>query len=256
MKIGFLLFLLITVLLGFPVRSILAATDERAILQADFLKGKYPWVMARSGQLLAHASARQEELLLYLQGASALKLKEWHTAESALRKLLEDYPSGDWFILGSLVLTEVYAGKEDYPKALAVLEQAVRDRRAGAMLPQLNLRMGQIRCSMGMWKEAKDSFQSVLRQAPRSLAAAQAKRLLEQEDFAFCVQVGAFKTKSNALRLKHELTQRGYPVQVSEIEREGRKFYRVRVGSYLTRQEAQEEAGRLGEAGFPGKVVP
>ncbi len=214
---------LLTSFTSFPYfPSLLAfAADEITILQADFLRGDYRTVLAQSEQLLNRSPAGRQETLLYLQGLSALKLKELQKAEGALLRLLESHPGNEWFLPASLALGEVYAAAGDSPKALALYEQLSRDSRSEPMAPQIQSRMGQLR---------EGSF--------------------------FTVQLGAFKSRSNAIRMKQELARRGYGAEVSETQMRGHTFYRVRVGTYPTRGEAGEEATRLAEAGFPGKVVP
>jgi cell division protein FtsN len=60
------------------------------------------------------------------------------------------------------------------------------------------------------------------------------------------VQVGAFKTRSQAEALRARLAQGGQEVHVTEIEAGGITQYRVRVGSFATREAAREAAARLG----------
>ena len=61
----------------------------------------------------------------------------------------------------------------------------------------------------------------------------------------FTVQVGAFKTRFQADALRARLATDGQQVYVSEVEADGSTQYRVRVGSYTTREAAREAALRL-----------
>ena len=61
----------------------------------------------------------------------------------------------------------------------------------------------------------------------------------------FTVQVGAFKTRSQADALRARLATDGQQAYVSEVEADGATQYRVRVGSYTTREAAREAALRL-----------
>ena len=70
------------------------------------------------------------------------------------------------------------------------------------------------------------------------------------------MQVGAFASSANAARLRNELERRGFSADVSEMMMHGRVLYRVRVGRYSSRSEAEAEAARLKTQGFPSKVVP
>jgi cell division protein FtsN len=61
----------------------------------------------------------------------------------------------------------------------------------------------------------------------------------------FTVQVGAFKARSQADALRARLAAGGQPSYVSEVEADGAMQYRVRVGSFTTREAAREAATRL-----------
>lgn len=61
----------------------------------------------------------------------------------------------------------------------------------------------------------------------------------------FTVQVGAFKARSQADALRARLAVGGQQAYVSEIEADGAMQYRVRVGSFTTREAAREAATRL-----------
>ena len=61
----------------------------------------------------------------------------------------------------------------------------------------------------------------------------------------FTVQVGAFKARSQADALRARLVASGQQAYVSEVEVDGVAQYRVRIGSFATREAAREAAGRL-----------
>ena len=62
----------------------------------------------------------------------------------------------------------------------------------------------------------------------------------------FTVQVGAFKVRAQAEALRARLAERGQDTSVSEVETAGVTQYRVWVGTFATREAAQEAATRLG----------
>lgn len=61
----------------------------------------------------------------------------------------------------------------------------------------------------------------------------------------FTIQIAAFKKRSPAETMRGALAEAGYDAYVSESERAGGARYRVRVGTYATRDEAQQAAQRL-----------
>ena len=61
---------------------------------------------------------------------------------------------------------------------------------------------------------------------------------------AYIIQVGAFSNIDNAKRMKLQISQIGYDVQIAKVETKGLKLYAVRVVRYETKFEA-EKVGKL-----------
>ena len=61
---------------------------------------------------------------------------------------------------------------------------------------------------------------------------------------AYVIQVGAFSNVENANRMKLQISQIGYNVEISKVENKGLILYAVRVVRYETKFEA-EKVGRL-----------
>lgn len=61
----------------------------------------------------------------------------------------------------------------------------------------------------------------------------------------FTIQVAAFRTRPQAENMRQALVKDGYDAYVSEIQGPNVARYRVRVGTYPTRDNAQEAARRL-----------
>jgi hypothetical protein len=167
--------------------TVFAAEDDLHSLQELFLRGEYAAVVEKTKTLLPRARYDRDGLL-YLQGLSALKLKETDLARSSLDELTTRYP--------------------------------------------------------------KSPFSS---QAKLALSQAQAS---PGEAVLFSVQVGAFQTRANAVKLEQELERRGYDADVSEAQMHGKRFFRVRVGQYADRSQAESRARDLTREGFPNKIVP
>ena len=73
----------------------------------------------------------------------------------------------------------------------------------------------------------------------------QPERAPAGEQGRFTVQVGAFKVPAPAEALRARLAQSGYDAYVAEVEIGGATQYRVRVGSFTSREAASEAAARL-----------
>jgi DedD protein len=69
------------------------------------------------------------------------------------------------------------------------------------------------------------------------------------------VQLGSFGAEDNARALARRADQFGYRASVSTTRANGRTLYRVRVGPYEGRREAEAAASALGAHGLKGQVV-
>jgi cell division septation protein DedD len=64
------------------------------------------------------------------------------------------------------------------------------------------------------------------------------------------VQVGSFENEGHAEELAYTVRSQGYdPVEVSMFRRNDRQYYRVWVGEYVERSEAEDLAARLKREG-------
>ncbi len=243
-------------LLALLAASQALAADDLTSVQSAFLQGEYGSVLDRTKELLDRADSGSREELLYLQGVSALKLDDQELAQASLQRLVSEYPDGRWTVQGRMALAETYAAGHDYPKALAIYTQLIQEEQAKGVAPAAHLRLGELQRNLGLWKESKASLETVVQQAPATPEAQRARGMLEMEEFYFSVQVGAFGTKANALSLKKELERRGYVSMISEASMRGSSLYRVRVGQFASRMEAEKQEQRLQAEGFPTRIVP
>ncbi len=179
-----------------------AFADEVSALQGEFLQGRYEKVLEGTERALKFSARSRADELLYLQGASALKMRRLETARESLERLIGKY--------------------SESPR-----------------IPEAKLLMERL-------TEIQKPAEPTARPADVPSAA----------DSVFAVQVGAFASEKNALKLKTELDRRGYPTSITSTADSGGTLYRVRVGRYGRRAEAERQADKLHAEGFPAKVVP
>lgn len=74
---------------------------------------------------------------------------------------------------------------------------------------------------------------------------------------SWAVQVGSFGTEANALRLRNSLRDKGYNSYTERLQRDGKTFYRVRVGPMIDRADAERTQAVLSSTeSLKGFVVP
>ena len=74
---------------------------------------------------------------------------------------------------------------------------------------------------------------------------APAEPVAEPLDEGFVVQVAAVSAQSEAEALAQQLAEKGYPAFVASVQSGSARIFRVRVGTYASRREAESVANRL-----------
>jgi cell division septation protein DedD len=71
----------------------------------------------------------------------------------------------------------------------------------------------------------------------------------------WAVQLGVFSAEDNARRLAQKVNVYGYKPEVASYKSNGRAMYRVRLGPYASRAEADATASALSAHSFAAQVV-
>jgi len=82
-----------------------------------------------------------------------------------------------------------------------------------------------------------------------------AKAKATEDQFAYWVQVGAFRTPEDAESYRAKLSLSGVESKVSEREQSGRMVYRVRVGPFDKKDDAEQSKDKLEKSGFETALV-
>lgn len=75
------------------------------------------------------------------------------------------------------------------------------------------------------------------------------------DPFVYFVQVGAFSKSEDAEQQRARLAMQGYSAKITEREQSGRIMYRVRLGPYQMRDEAESNQNKLQAAGETAALV-
>jgi hypothetical protein len=209
-----------------------------ALARLDFGRGNYRSVEARLQEF-----ASDPEAALWL-GMSAIAVGE----KSALRETLE--PAGK-LDFGQLLLawTDLQAG--DAEAALDRLEPIVRRRRAD-VAPTALLWKAQAQIARGDRDGAVETTAELrerwgatpevaLAEAAVSGArpAADANAAPSAPSERLALQIGSFEDRTNALRYRERLAREVAEVRVEESQSGAQRFYRVLVGNFASRAEAE-----------------
>ncbi|MCA0243124.1 MAG: SPOR domain-containing protein [Proteobacteria bacterium] len=75
------------------------------------------------------------------------------------------------------------------------------------------------------------------------------------EPFVFFVQAGAFTRQDEAEQQRAKLAMAGQTARITEREQNGRVVYRVRMGPFETRNEAESLQGKLQDSAIDSQLV-
>lgn len=87
------------------------------------------------------------------------------------------------------------------------------------------------------------------------LAKAKAAEAGSADPYDYFVQAGAFRTQADADAQRAKLAMLGWEARVSEREQNGRTVYRVRVGPFSKRDDAEQLKEKLEGAGVESAMV-
>ncbi|WP_440108426.1 SPOR domain-containing protein [Acidovorax sp. BL-A-41-H1] len=87
------------------------------------------------------------------------------------------------------------------------------------------------------------------------LAVAKAAAAGNVDPFDYFVQAGAFRTQADADAQRAKLAMLGWEARVSEREQNGRQVFRVRVGPFTKRADAEHIKEKLDGAGVESALV-
>ncbi len=90
-------------------------------------------------------------------------------------------------------------------------------------------------------EESKESISKELASLQKATEETQKQPAVSDDRTLFYVQVGAFNRRAVAVSFADVFKQRGYPAIVLDpFPSDRREIFRVRIGGYATREEAQE----------------
>jgi len=277
-----IIFLVVTV-------SVASAAAERANpvqVERMFLEGNYERVI-RDADMLIDSGSRDRDEAYYLKGLSQIKLGRFSDARSSFGTLLSKYPRSRRAFDARIGIGDAHFLEGNAAEAVTAYNAALRDYPGARNIPAVYYKLGNCYQRLGSPdkaafyfdksnKLAPLSFESkmapvsgrpaVILQEPvraqersnivplRSEVSREKSEPLRAEEGGFSIQVGAFKNSGNAERLAQLLSRKGFDARVEKGSVDGSDFYKVQVGRYASRAEADQAASRLKALGYPTKI--
>jgi len=226
--------------------SLYAASIDEAY--KDYLNNDYEEALQKAKAL------KQNDQVLYFFGLVYAKIGNFPQAREYLLLLANNYPRSKLYEQGMIKLADTYFLERDLSRALALYESIEKKSTASNYLPLVYLRLSQIAAKEGRWEDKKKYIGLLKEKYPLSNELVLANILKEQKDF-FTIQVGAFSNSKNAINLKNDLDEK-YDVYILEDKSGNYVLYKVRVGKFKDREEAERTWGKLVKQGYPARIFP
>ncbi|MDD5495938.1 MAG: SPOR domain-containing protein [Candidatus Omnitrophica bacterium] len=263
-----------------------AETSTLANVEKLFMEGKYERAASEAEKLIDTRSYNREELY-YLRGLSLLKLNRFPEARRSLEALVSKFPNGKRAFEAHVGIGDSYFLEGNVNEALKTYNGIVAGFPDDRNISIVYYRLSNCFKEMGLYDRSKEYQDKVKIASPLSFEAAMvrssvsivspAKRtsartnflpkntdsdsysgsietVKERDNGHFSVQVGSFKSRSNAEKFTRRLSSEGYDSRTELPHGSGDNYYRVKIGNYGTKAEAEAMASRLKKSGYKTKI--
>ena len=194
-------------------------------VEALILKEEYSQAVRECEKILTrYRQGKIKSKAHYLLGICLLKEAKFDQARENFNIILRRSPRSKFCDDARLGIADSYFLAQDYKKASIEYEQFIHD------FPRSQL------------KSIARRHQKLCKQAGPYASS------------YFSVQVGCFGKKGNAEKLRDELIDSGFRAYIVKLPVDA--FYRVRVGRFSNRLQAEFLEQRLKSEGYPTKICP
>lgn len=256
--------ILFTILYLLPPNAHALTGPERA--DELFLEGNYEKAMAEADKAIAADSGKRYELY-YLKGLSALKLNKFAEARKNFEYIAEHYPRSSRALDAYTGIGDAYFLEGNTQGALRSYKTAVDafgdDKNISVVKQRITDCMARLGQASGPGERAAPKpAEKPMRHVnftPKNKSYAHidtpAQGAVKHDGSGqFSVQVGSFKSRSNACKLVSKLSSRHYEARIESPSAASDNLYRVKVGRTSSKEEAGKLAARLSREGYPTRV--
>jgi len=217
-------------------------------IHKEYLQGNYEEAIRIAKDL------RESDETLYYLGLSYVKIADYPKARTFLRRLVRRFSDSLFYAPGMIKLADTYFLEEDYSRAKELYLEIEQRPSSDDFMPAVLLRLAQIASRQGKWDEKTKYIKRIKSKYPKASEMKFVKVLEALGDF-FTIQVGAFSVRKNALALVEELEDEYSPYIVTE-KKGNYLLYKVRVGRFNGRYDAQKVSFKLLNQGYPARICP
>ncbi|MDD4294740.1 MAG: SPOR domain-containing protein [Candidatus Omnitrophica bacterium] len=192
---------------------------------------------------------------LYFMGLVNIKLGNYSVAREHLRRYLQRYPESEDYETALIKLGDTYFLEGDLQRADNIFREIEEKYPNVDRLPVVYLRLAQISAKEGRWAD-KRAYLRIIDSDFRDAPEIEFADILKEQGDYFTVQVGAFGSKDNAYALDNELKKLGYSSYVDVTYKKDYTLYKVKVGKFYGRLDAESVYDKLIRQGYSAKIYP
>jgi len=222
-----------------------------------FLKGDYAALIktAETTPTVKPLTLNEKKELLYLIGMSYIKLGNYAKAKKTFNDILE-LKGAKFREYAYIGLADSYFLEGNFNNAINVYEYVAKTYPSSERITSVYNNLGL------SYKEKKDidkanfCFKKINEQYGSSFEAEKVTYTPTGTKPAYyIVQLGAFRSMSNAKKLVRQLSRKKYDSYIQKINQSGRILYRVRGGKFSNKSYALRLGRRLRRDGFSVKII-
>ncbi|MFC1806860.1 SPOR domain-containing protein [Candidatus Omnitrophota bacterium] len=232
-----------------------SAFASQAMLQqawGEYLKGDYLKALSRCREIADDKTLGEEGR--YIMGLSFLKLDRPDEARKNFTFIIDNYKRASMRSEAILGIADSYFIEGNFQKSEEYYRKLLRENSSTGYASIAYLRLGESQLKQGKWQESEESFSKILRDYPLSLEVDDAKKYLKRDISYFTIQVGAFSKRTNADKCVRTLSKKGHSAYVEKGYRKDKLLYRVKIGQFNTKEEANRMASKLKRQGFATRI--
>lgn len=227
--------------------------ETKSIEQALISKNYNQAIRLAEKYLNSNTSDKSKILFLlaeaYIGNANLVKARE------ALRSLYKQFPDSMYAKKAILRIADSYYLEYNYAQARKIYKRFLEKYNEDEFLPYAYLKLIYCEEKLGHW-DAKRYYMKVLKDNYSKSIEATKLDELERRGFHFVIQVGAFVDKKNALKLVRALQKDGESPDLVVEKQNGKRFYKVRIGEFEGRNNAESKLEDLLAKGYPARIFP
>lgn len=246
------------ILLGFLAGSIAEAGSHQELetIKEFFIKGEYDRAIARQPYLETDVLDKDSLLGFYFVGMSLLKKERYAEARKIFQEILARDHSLPYADQIEMRIADSFSAEGDVEAALRKYRHVMTAFPQSAALPRAYEQAGKICQKLGLFDQAYSYFKLLEMNFPLSFEALNLRRGVTERTLYFGVEVGSFLDSVNAGQLKTELELKGFSPYISTQRDKDVSFYRVRLGHFSSRREAEILAREVESFGYSTQVFP